>query len=74
MSRELIQKFHADFQVKGAVKEYLTNYLRDIAVKRAFAGEDTTGIREANLVIEKAFKDLDIQFSVKERKAPRSTR
>ena len=74
MSKELIQKFHADFQVKGAVKEYLKNYLRDIAVKRAFAGEDTAGIREANLIIEKAFKDLDIQFSPKERKIPRSTR
>ncbi len=68
----LLNKFHADFQVKGAVKEFLLEHLQKLAVKRAFAGEETTGIKEAKQIIESAFKDLDKTYSEKKKRTPRS--
>ena len=56
---KLLGKFYADFQVKAEVKAYLIEYLEKLAVEKAFKGEDTVGIKEANDVIESAFLNLD---------------
>ena len=65
---KLLNKFYADFQVKAEVKEYLIDYLKQMAVKKAFAGEDTSGIKEARQCIESAFRDLDNLYGEKKSK------
>ena len=56
---KLLGKFYADFQVKAEVKAYLIEFLEKEAIRRAFSGEDTNGIKEANDIIESAFLNLD---------------
>ena len=71
---QLLNKFYADFQVKAEVKAYLIEYLSKQAVSKAFAGEDTTGIKEAKECIDSAFRNLDRQFEGKTRKVPQSNK
>lgn len=68
----LLNKFYADFQVKAEVKAYLILYLQQEAIKRAFSGVDTSGIKDAKDILDKAFRDLDLQFEVKKKKMPQS--
>lgn len=68
----LLSKFYADFQVKAEVKEYLIEYLKKMAIDKAFKGEDTTGIKEAKKVIDSAFRDLDRLYEEKKIRTPKS--
>lgn len=62
----LLSKFHADFQVKSAVKQYLIEKLEEIAVKKAFNGENASYLMESKQAIDKAFKDLDKLYEPKQ--------
>ena len=64
MSKTL-QSFHSDKETKNEVYNYLTAYLEKEAIKRVFAKEDTTGVADAKIVIEKAFDNLDTLFNSK---------
>lgn len=48
------------------VKEYFLSHIRDRAIDIALKGEDTKGIKEANLIIENAFAQLQKEFGNKE--------
>lgn len=48
------------------VKEYFTSHIKDRAIDIALKGEDTKGIKEANLIIENAFSQLQKEFGTKE--------
>lgn len=69
---KLIGKFYADFQTRDEVYQYLVSQLEDQAIKKAFAGESTVGIKEAKKCIDAAFKNLDKLYGPKKDRKPTS--
>lgn len=55
----LLRNFYANEQEQEAVKNFLVEVLKEIAIERAFSGQPVTGIQEANELIIKAFEKLD---------------
>lgn len=62
---KVLHKFYIDEEMRNTVKEFLLNHLKDITVKKAFAGESTEGILEAKNTIQNAFKQLEDTYGVK---------
>lgn len=60
-----LHKFYIDQEMREAVKEYIINHLKDITIKKAFAGETTEGILEAKNAIQNAFKQLEDTYGPK---------
>jgi hypothetical protein len=50
--------FYANENEREAVKEFLINTLKDIAVEKTFNKEDVSGIAEARQLVDKAFDRL----------------
>lgn len=61
----ILHKFYIDQEMREAVKEFIINHLKDITVKKAFAGESTEGILEAKNTIQNAFKQLEDTYGPK---------
>jgi len=60
-----LHKFYIDQEMREAVKEYILNHLKDITIKKAFAGESTEGILEAKNTLQNAFKQLEDTYGPK---------
>ena len=61
----ILHKFYIEEEMRNAVKEFLIGHLKDLTVKKAFAGESTQGILEAKNAIQNAFKQLDDTYAPK---------
>ena len=61
-----LSSFYTQQEVYNAVKEFMFNHLRDITVKKAFAGESTDGILEAKNTLQNAFKQIEDTYGVKQ--------
>ena len=60
--------------MREAVKAYMLETLRELAVERVFTKESTEGIYEAQEVVEKTFDKLQEEFGVKKPIVPESSR
>lgn len=60
-----LQQFHFNREMYDAVKVFFFDHLKDITIKKAFAGESTEGISEAKNALQNAFKQLDDTYGVK---------
>ncbi len=58
----ILRNFYNNQSEREAVKAFLIEMLKEIAVERAFAGEDTLGIQEANECVIKAFDNLEVAY------------
>ncbi len=61
-----LHKFYIDEEMRNTVKDFLINHLKEITIKKAFAGETTEGISEAKNAIQNAFKQLEDTFGAKQ--------
>lgn len=61
----ILHKFYIDQEMREAVKEFMLNHLKDITVKKAFAGESTEGTLEAKNTLQNAFKQLEDMYGPK---------
>ncbi|HDO20096.1 MAG TPA: hypothetical protein ENG81_01035 [Candidatus Bathyarchaeota archaeon] len=60
-----LREFYNNKDQKENVYNYLIDELQKEAVIRVFLKEDTTGIADAKIVIDKAFSNLDTLFDSK---------
>ena len=60
-----LHQFYIQEEMRNAVKEYILNHLKEITIKKAFAGESTEGICEAKNALQNAFKQLDDTYGTK---------
>lgn len=58
-----LQKFYIDTDMFNSVKEFMVKHLESLAIKRAFDGTETTGIKEANKIIRDAFDQIEREYS-----------
>lgn len=59
-----LKTFYDNFAEREAVKEFLIDSLKDLAVERAFEGKGVVGIAEANDTILKAFDLLEEKYGI----------
>lgn len=60
-----LHKFYIDEEMRNAVKDFIINHLKEITIKKAFAGESTEGILEAKNTLSNAFKQLEDTYGPK---------
>ena len=60
--------------MREAVKAYMLDTLKELAVERVFAQKDVKGIYEAQEVVEKAFNKLEEEFGEKKKTVVESSR
>lgn len=60
-----LHKFYIDEEMRNAVKDFIINHLKEVTIKKAFAGESTEGILEAKNTLSNAFKQLDDMYAPK---------
>jgi hypothetical protein len=53
-----LHQFYIQEEMREAVKEFIMNHLKEITIRKAFAGESTEGICEAKNTLQNAFKQL----------------
>lgn len=61
---DILQRFNADKHLKDALIAYIHDVIDDEALKRMYAGEDVSHIKDARDLIDKAFSDLEEEFIV----------
>lgn len=69
-----LQQFYKNEHERDAVKAFLVDQLSEEAVKKVFAGSDTSGVREARELIEAAFNKLHDMFGEIKKNKPESSR
>lgn len=62
-----LEQFHRNKVQKEAVKLFMIDCLKDMAVERAFDGKGVVGIAEANIAITKSFDKLTELYDIKEK-------
>ena len=60
-----LKLFYDNVTEREAVREFLIESLREIAIEKTFDGEDVTGIKEARQTIDKMFDKLDELYGIK---------
>lgn len=60
-----LKDFYLNESMRNDVKTYLIDFLKGQAIEKAFAKEDTSSVAEAKEVIDKAFENLEILFTIK---------
>lgn len=61
----MLNRFYADKEIYNAVRDFLNEHLKDLAVKKTFNGEQVTGIKEAKDAIDNAFRQMEKEFGTK---------
>ena len=61
----MLKDFFLNETMRNEVKAYLIDFLREQAIEKAFAKEDTSAIAEAKEVLDKAFENLEVLFAPK---------
>lgn len=54
--------FYQDKNMRAEVQEYITQYLKDEAVRRVFAKEDVTAVSDAKDLLDGAFYNLETLY------------
>lgn len=67
MTDTLLQRFYENEGERETVKAFMIAVLGEIAVEKAFEGEDTCGIKEARKCVEKMFDTLSERYAKKEK-------
>ena len=60
-----LHQFYINQDVYLEVKNFMINHLKEITIKKAFAGETTEGILEAKNAISNAFKQIEDTYGTK---------
>lgn len=60
-----LHQFYIHEEMRNAVKDFFFNHLKEITIKKAFAGESTEGILEAKNTLSNAFKQLEDTYGAK---------
>lgn len=63
----ILRQFYENTGERDAVKAFLTDVLKEIAVERTFNGEDVGGIKDAKDCVEKAFDRLEELYGIKKK-------
>jgi hypothetical protein len=66
--------FYKNTIEREAVKEFLVEQLKHMAVEKTFDGLDVTGIKEARNLIELAFDELEALYGEKPEKKDHNSR
>ena len=66
-----LEVFNGDRNTKQALKEFMLSVIEQEALQRIFKGEDVSHIRDAKLLLDKTFEELDNAFTIKPK--PRDT-
>lgn len=61
----MLKDFATNEVLRNEVKTFLVDFLKEQTIKKAFAGESTAYIAEANDCIEGAFEHLEVLFAPK---------
>lgn len=59
-----LQTFYENEPMREGVKAFLITTLSEMAITRAFKGNDVTGIKEGKEAVDKMFAELDRLFGV----------
>jgi len=62
-----LQTFYNDKTLKEAVYNHLVESLKELAITKAFKGEEVKGIQEAKVTIDHAFAKLEDMFGEKKK-------
>ena len=54
-----LHQFYLSQEVYNEVKNFMFSHLKEITIKKAFAGESTEGILEAKNTLSNAFKQIE---------------
>ncbi len=57
-----LKDFYLNEVMRNDVKTYLIDYLKILAIEKAFKREDTNAIAEAKEILDKAFENLEVLF------------
>lgn len=60
-----LKDFYLNENMRNEVQTYLIDFLKVQTIEKAFNGESTEHIKDANEVLEKAFSNLEVMFSPK---------
>lgn len=63
-----LHKFYLDQESFQAVKTYVIEHLKELAVNKALNGDSTTGIKEAHIAINNAFDSIEEEYSPEKKK------
>lgn len=55
-------EFYNDKETSKNVHNYLTEFLKDQAIKKVFDKEDVSGVAQAKEIIDAAFENLEVMF------------
>jgi len=67
----LLDVFNGDRNTKEALKEFMLSVIEQEALERMFKGEDVSHIKDAKLLLDKTFEELENAFTIKSK--PRET-
>jgi len=74
MNNQLLKQFYEFQGQREAVKEFMINCLKELAIEKTFNGHDTTGIKEARDTINKMFDKLEEDYGIIEITYPSNSR
>lgn len=57
-----LKTFYDNVPEREAVKEFMVEQLKAMAVSKTFEGEDVTGLKEARDLVERVFDELDALY------------
>lgn len=60
-----LNHFYVQQEIYQEVKKFFFDHLKEITIKKAFAGESTEGILEAKNTLSNAFKQLEDTYGAK---------
>ncbi len=61
-----LNHFYVQQEIYNEVKKFFFDHLKEITIKKAFAGESTEGILEAKNTLSNAFKQLEDTYGTQE--------
>lgn len=74
MDKQLLKQFYEFKGQREAVRHFMIETLKEIAIERAFDGKDVNGIPEARLCIEKMFDHLEELYGIIEKPVVNNSR
>lgn len=60
-----LKDFYLNEVMRNDVHAYLVEFLKAVAIEKAFNREDIAGVAEAKECLDKAFENLDVIFASK---------
>ena len=60
-----LQSFNLDKDTKENVRQYLSQFFKDEAVRKLMNREDAVALADATELLDKAFENLDVIFNSK---------